>query len=852
MAYPLRYGEPDWDSPPVATVPQPGAHHHGCDIQQRILSRKCYEELRLEALNKQWVVKFVDLNQDAVSSGADASFVKLKNLVDVVEVVVGEKDEAARYVIHEKLIVDDSEFADHALNGPFKEKDERKILLPEEDPDIFAEYVRFLYTGCVITFSLERVVQMYTLGDRLQSTKFANACYETISKSTDTWAASRIKYIFENTFQEDRLRKLCTKQVGKGILQGRYSFSLDHEQEMLRDFMPELMKGVTEAVAELKASGDKWYPPAPHTPSNPFESLQPPRRSIFDPPGDHAPPTSSAGGRPVMSFGPGTGTARPFGAPVHSSGLFGPPPSQATGGLFGQPTQSTTAGFGTQPSHTTGGLFGTQPAQSSGGLFGTQTTQPSGGLFGTQTARPTGGLFGSTQPTGTLFGNAQPTGTLFGNAQSTGTLFGAHNTQPTSGGFSTTSMAPPYNFPSSQGGGLFGTQTAQNAGGSLFGTQRPPAGPGLFSAFGASGGTSQAGNSSYGSNYQGPTVQPIHPASTGRTSLFGNASAASSTPQPTGLFGSAQSANSGGLFGANSSSTMSSSANPGFSFGPSPFAPPSASVSSNPSAPSTGFGSVAPQQPNTTSNSTSPFSFTTQAPMSNASPFCTHLDSQLHSNTRVPHHTTEEPHSTSNDPGNTTASANESQIAHTTPPFTFKATSFFPSIGRAGEDPSSQYVPTAPAFTFVSPGNAGNAAEPNGSGGTAAAEGTEDSVEHVSKKLFNMAFPNASNLPDPVTTEASQGASNTNDGPRGGVSFKQEEWDSASFKTARADGTEVGGKDEGKEGIENGEEGAENGSGGASEGTTEDGMGTATTTTAGADALEGAKETLKGFGARIL
>ncbi len=453
MSLHLRYGEPDWNEPPRQ---DPDGRQ---DIQQRPLSNKNYEELRYEATQKQWTTKFVDMNTMALSSlNPNATFVNLQNLTDTVEVVVGEGDDQAQWVIHSSLLTNDSELASMALSRDFKEKNGRIIRFPEEDPGVFGQYVTFLYAKMVFVFALETLVQMYTLGDRLQSVKFANACYETIAKTTDPYSAHQIKYIFDNTYTDDRLRKLCILQVGKGILDGRYAFAIPHEQELLRDFMPELMLGVTNEVQKRRESGEKWYPKPGDRGSESGFSWNRPSTSPQNSPPTSAPP-------PLFRVAP----ARPA-----TGGLF------TTRAGFGSGAGGLFSDWGTQPSSTTtsGSSFGAQDANAAsagGGLFSNQTTRPSGGsLFVNQTTAASasgGNWFGGAtvpNPHGGLF----RTGTV--NA-SRGGLFSipasSHSTQHAN------NIGP-------SSGSLF--VNARPLGGSPDGPTTKPAAakPGLFSMFG--------------------------------------------------------------------------------------------------------------------------------------------------------------------------------------------------------------------------------------------------------------------------------------------------------------------------------------------------------------------------------
>lgn len=504
MSFHLRYGEPDWNESPC----QGG---HGQEIRQHPLSDKSYEELRYQATQKQWATKFVDLNTMALSSATPtATFVNLKNLTDTVEVIVGEGDDQARWVLHSSLLTNDSEFASMALSRDFKEKSERIIRFPEEDPGVFGQYVTFLYAKMVFVFALETLVQMYTLGDRLQSIKFANACYESIAKTTDPYSASQIKYIFDNTCTDDRLRKLCISQVGKGILDGRYSFSIPHEQAILKDSMPELMVGVTAEVQKRRSGGDKWYPRPQSSETGSGFSVD---RPLFGPA-----PARSVNGGPFTMVASGSG-----------AGIFGgPSPAANGGGLFGtgsSPPSSTTTG---------GGLFGAQRSNNifTGGLFGGSNSNS-----GTATSNnPFGAASSSTSAAGTaggLFNNhqhpPQPASSLFGGDRRM-SLFSNHQNQPQStsslfGHTSRNQQQPP-------SGGLFGgpIQSHQDFanGGSDTGNVQSIRPQGIVHGFGQS----RANATQSGSTTDTISPAPAHTASTTQSSSIAPSLFNTSTASP--------------------------------------------------------------------------------------------------------------------------------------------------------------------------------------------------------------------------------------------------------------------------------------------------------------------------------
>lgn len=63
-----------------------------------------------------------------------------------VRVLVGtEKPCAREFFAHEALICQRSRFFANAMNGSWIESDERKVPLPEDEPDVFALYLKVLY-----------------------------------------------------------------------------------------------------------------------------------------------------------------------------------------------------------------------------------------------------------------------------------------------------------------------------------------------------------------------------------------------------------------------------------------------------------------------------------------------------------------------------------------------------------------------------------------------------------------------------------------------------------------------------------------------------------------------------------
>ena len=55
------------------------------------------------------------------------------------------------FMVHQNLICPRSVFFQNALKGPWKELEERRILLPDDEPAVFSLYLRLLYVSHLLT-----------------------------------------------------------------------------------------------------------------------------------------------------------------------------------------------------------------------------------------------------------------------------------------------------------------------------------------------------------------------------------------------------------------------------------------------------------------------------------------------------------------------------------------------------------------------------------------------------------------------------------------------------------------------------------------------------------------------------
>jgi len=114
----------------------------------------------------------------------------------MIEVRVGEEDEERIFHVHKELLVQHSDFFAAALGGDWKERVDRSVKLPEDDPEQFDHFCCFLYTGQLFTRrsgdryvdgdgddcdnEFERICHAWVFGNKLQSTTYKDAVADSL------------------------------------------------------------------------------------------------------------------------------------------------------------------------------------------------------------------------------------------------------------------------------------------------------------------------------------------------------------------------------------------------------------------------------------------------------------------------------------------------------------------------------------------------------------------------------------------------------------------------------------------------------------------------------------------------
>ena len=143
-------------------------------------------------------------------------------------ICVGQQPRQKEFVVH-KSFISRSEFFRRALNGNWAESDDRTINLLEDDPNVFAQYLHFIYTNKFPTKENGATVpemargeyvdlaKIYVLAERLQDTPTKNAVMKRIfTKSMKAEADGKtyvpsgkvVRIIYEGTPKGNPIRSL--------------------------------------------------------------------------------------------------------------------------------------------------------------------------------------------------------------------------------------------------------------------------------------------------------------------------------------------------------------------------------------------------------------------------------------------------------------------------------------------------------------------------------------------------------------------------------------------------------------------------------------------------------------------
>lgn len=135
-------------------------------------------------------------------------------------------------MVHQALLCHESPYFRRALDGPFKESQERLFTFEEDDPNIFALFVNWLYGQELADEKREEVCQLpylWTLADRILVPKLQRDVINVLHRYSVSgspflkpFARSSLKPIWDMTTENSKLRKFILTYVATRIQLGNY------------------------------------------------------------------------------------------------------------------------------------------------------------------------------------------------------------------------------------------------------------------------------------------------------------------------------------------------------------------------------------------------------------------------------------------------------------------------------------------------------------------------------------------------------------------------------------------------------------------------------------------------------
>ena len=111
--------------------------------------------------------------------------------------MVGENS-SKTFLLHSELLARESDRLAKDVQGGFNEESRRRIVLPEEDSELFGYFVEYLYRGGWLAEEAEEVeresdyiilARLYALGERLQAQNFQSTI---LRKFTHSWSHQKL------------------------------------------------------------------------------------------------------------------------------------------------------------------------------------------------------------------------------------------------------------------------------------------------------------------------------------------------------------------------------------------------------------------------------------------------------------------------------------------------------------------------------------------------------------------------------------------------------------------------------------------------------------------------------------
>lgn len=173
----------------------------------------------------------------------------------VVSIIVGDEKSKRTFLVHEGLLKHHSGYFSAALKEDWRKDPSKPVELPEDDPDVFQNAFRWLYTGKIyhglssdgkIPLPPRTICKLYIFADMREMPGLRNATIDVLFQVyCQEWAypVHDVPFVYENTCQGSALRRLFAVLAAE-----TYSWSdledasVEHPKELLSDVLTLLRK----------------------------------------------------------------------------------------------------------------------------------------------------------------------------------------------------------------------------------------------------------------------------------------------------------------------------------------------------------------------------------------------------------------------------------------------------------------------------------------------------------------------------------------------------------------------------------------------------------------------------------
>ncbi|TGO54251.1 hypothetical protein BCON_0110g00310 [Botryotinia convoluta] len=147
-----------------------------------------------------------------MSSPSSSPLMTPEALNETVILYVGSKRK--KYIVHKKILCDQSEFFNAGFNNGFKEATDGEMYLPEDDPATFADLIEYFYRGTLPytdKTTTRPVQELYCPAEKicmpLLMDKLMDAIMEAHAEKNNVgFDVGRTQSIYENTHSTSKLR----------------------------------------------------------------------------------------------------------------------------------------------------------------------------------------------------------------------------------------------------------------------------------------------------------------------------------------------------------------------------------------------------------------------------------------------------------------------------------------------------------------------------------------------------------------------------------------------------------------------------------------------------------------------